>query len=283
MINEVIISRLDELIGEYDTPFFNYLLYSYDLSLNECEVIIAGLKEDIASSKIIPDNIVLTLENYFKSYILDLEKQNKIDNLDYLIRNDSEFFMKYLKKFNLSDKDINIVHSKVKDKILKDNITDFEIKRYLEYYFANSVKQVSYIKDLNQIVGNNYDTLIIKKAKKDYPILLDADIVQIIFKLHTDILESIEFKKGIKHEFLRRCMVKSEDKKARARSNLSEFVEGKGDSFLNLIRFKKLSKSEGQSIVSEMEKDISRGLIQPEEIDGIFITKRFNEFIANER
>ena len=283
MINEVIISKLDELVGEYDTPFFNYLLYSYDLSLDDCEVIIDDLKSDINSNKILPQNIVLTLEDYFKSRVADLEKQQKIEFLEFLLQKDNDFFMKFLKKYNLSDKDIHIVYSKVKDKILKENITDFEIKRYLEYYFENSVKQVSYIRELNQIVGNNYDTLIIKKAKKDYPILLDVDIVQIIFKLHTDILESLEFKKGIKHEFLRRCMIKSEDKKANARHNLNIFVEGKGDSFLKLTKFKRLSKKDAEIIVCDIEKDISHGLIQPKEIDGVFITRRVNEYLENER
>ncbi|MBQ2226198.1 MAG: hypothetical protein II426_01445 [Methanobrevibacter sp.] len=152
MINEVIISKLDELVGEYDTPFFNYLLYSYDLSLDDCEVIIDDLKSDINSNKILPQNIVLTLEDYFKSRVADLEKQQKIEFLEFLLQKDNDFFMKFLKKYNLSDKDIHIVYSKVKDKILKENITDFEIKRYLEYYFENSVKQVSYIRELNQIV-----------------------------------------------------------------------------------------------------------------------------------
>ena len=58
MINEVIINRLDELIGDYDTSFFNYLLYSYDLSLNECELIIEELKSDIDSNKFVSDNII---------------------------------------------------------------------------------------------------------------------------------------------------------------------------------------------------------------------------------
>ena len=52
MINEVIIYRPDELIGDLNTPFFNYLLYSYDLNLNECEDIINDLKEDINSNRV---------------------------------------------------------------------------------------------------------------------------------------------------------------------------------------------------------------------------------------
>ena len=65
MINEVTISRLDELIGDYDTPFFNYLLYSYDLSLNDCEAIINDLKNDINSNRVAADNLVSTLEDYY--------------------------------------------------------------------------------------------------------------------------------------------------------------------------------------------------------------------------
>ena len=44
---------------------------------------------------------------------------------------------------------------------------------------------------------------------------------------------------------------------------------------------KKLSKEDGEIIVSQIKEDISKGLIQPESIDGVFITKRFNDY--NER
>uniref|UniRef100_UPI0025CC0A65 hypothetical protein n=1 Tax=uncultured Methanobrevibacter sp. TaxID=253161 RepID=UPI0025CC0A65 len=147
MINEVIISRLDEIIGDYDTAFFNYLLYSYDLNLNDCEVIIENLKEDINSNKVLTDNIVLTLENYFKARVVENEKQDKIEFLTKLISKDSEFYKKYLKRYKLSDEDTALVYDRVRDKIIKDNITDFEIKRYLEYYSSNLLKQVSYISE----------------------------------------------------------------------------------------------------------------------------------------
>ena len=76
-------------------------------------------------------------------------------------------------------------------------------------------------------------------------------------------------------------MIRSEDKKAQCRENLDYFVEGSGDSFSKLIRFKNLSKEDGEIIVSQIRDDISKGLIQPERIDGVFITKRFNDY--NER
>ena len=76
-------------------------------------------------------------------------------------------------------------------------------------------------------------------------------------------------------------MIRSEDKKDKCRENLDYFVEGSGDSFSKLIRFKNLSKEDGKIIVSQIRDDISKGLIQPERIDGVFITKRFNDY--NER
>ncbi len=281
MINEINIKRLDELIGDFDTPFFNYLLYSYDLTLQECEEIIEKLKSDIASNKIISNNIVSTLDDYLKSKVIDLEKQEKIEFLSSLIQEDNDFYIKYLKKYDLDSEDINMIYERVESKIINDNISDFEIKRYLEYYFLNSVKQLSYINELDNIVGRNYDTLIITNLKKKYPILQDRDIVEIISNMYGEIIEAKEFKKGIKNEFKRQCMVKSENKKAQCRKKLDYFVEGSGDSFSKLIKFKRLSKDDGKIIVSEIKEDISKGLIQPESIDGVFITKRFNDY--NER
>lgn len=281
MINEVMINRLDELIGDYNTPFFNYLLYSYDLSLNECEGIISELKEDISSSKVLPDNIVSALDSYFKSKVADLEKREKIRFLSMLLSPDSDFYMKYLKEYDLPGDDIQLIRERVESKIMEDNISDFEIKRYLEYYFSNSLKQISYINDLNGIVGNNYDTLLIKSQMKKYPILRDRDIVDIVFEIHGEIIEAKEFKNGIKNEFKRQCMIKSEDKKAKCRKNLNRFVVDSGDSFSKLVKFKGLGKSDGEAIVSQIMDDISKGLIQPERIDGVFITQRFNDY--NER
>ncbi len=281
MINEVIIQRLDEIIGDYDSPFFNYLLYSYDLSLQDCEDIIEKLRNDIKSNRIISQNIISTLDDYFKSKVSDLEKQEKIELLSSLIQEDNDFYIKYLKRYELDSEEIDLIYERVESKILDENISDFEIKRYLEYYFSNSVKQVSYINELNNIVGRNYDTLIITNMKRKYPILQDRDIVQIVFNIHGEIIEAKEFKNGIKNEFKRQCMITSENKKAQCRENLDYFVEGSGDSFSKLIRFKKLSKEDGEIIVSQIKEDISNGLIQPESIDGVFITKRFNDY--NER
>ena len=277
MINDIILQRLDELIGDYDTSYFKYLLYSYDLSLNECEGIIDTLKDDIKSNKISSSNIVLTLEDYFKSRVSELEKEKKIKYLSSLLDEGSDFYVKYLKKYNLESDEIEVIYSRVESKILDDNISDFEIKRYLEYYFSNAVKQVSYVSELSNIVGKNYDTLLIRNLKRKYPILNDSDIFKIVFEIHGDILEAKDFK-SIKDEFQRRCMLKSENKKAQCKVNLNKFVEESGDSFSKLTEFKNLTKRDSDIIISQIEEDISKGLIQPDQIDSVFITKRFNEY-----
>ena len=278
MINEVMIERLDELIGDFNTPFFNYLLYSYDLSLDECEGIIDELKEDINSGEVISDNMVSTLDGRFKSRVTDLEKREKVEFLSGLIQEDNDFYIRYLKRYDLSSEDVDLIYERVESKIMEDDITDFEIKRYLEYYFSNAVKQISYINDLNSIVGNDYDTLIIQSQKRAYPILQDRDIVDIVFSIHGDIIEAKEFRNGIKSEFKRQCMIRSEDKKAKCRQNLNVFVEGSGDSFSKLVKFKGLTKKDGEIIVSSIRQDINEGLIQPDSIDSVFITKRFNDY-----
>ena len=278
MINDVMIERLDELIGDFNTPFFNYLLYSYDLSLDECEGIINELKEDINSGEVISDNMVSTLDGRFKSRVTDLEKREKVEFLSGLIQEDNDFYIRYLKRYDLSSEDVDLIYERVESKIMEDDITDFEIKRYLEYYFSNAVKQISYINDLNSIVGNDYDTLIIQSQKRAYPILQDRDIVDIVFSIHGDIIEAKEFRNGIKSEFKRQCMIRSEDKKAKCRQNLNVFVEGSGDSFSKLVKFKGLTKKDGEIIVSSIRQDINEGLIQPDSIDSVFITKRFNDY-----
>ena len=280
MINDVIISRLNELIGEFDTPFFNYLLYSFDFSFKECEAIIENIKRDINDNEVPANNLVSTVESYFKKQSIELEKHSKLDFLDEIIQEDSEFFQKYLKKYELKADDIHVIYIKVKKSISDNNLSSFEIKRDLEYYFLNSIKQDKYIRQLNQIRGN-YDTLIIKKAKKKYPILLDKDIMNIISDIQSDIIGAVDFKKSIKKEFMSRCMKSAEKKKSQALTNLESLVEGKGDSFSMLVKSKNLAKSDGEKIVLEIKEDILSGIIQPDMIDEIFLTKRFNEY--NER
>ena len=190
---------------------------------------------------------------------------------------------KYLKRYKLSDEDTALVYDRVRDKIIKDNITDFEIKRYLEYYSSNLLKQVSYISELESIVGRNFDTLRIKNALKKYPILNENDIIYIISDIRGDILDAVEFKKPIKDEFLKRCMIKSESKKACVFKRLDEVIEGNGDTFSMFLKSKNLSQRDSEIVLSQIKRDISNGLVQQNINYNVFITQRFNEYIENEK
>ena len=263
-------------------PFFNYLIYSYDLSLSDFEEIIDELKMDIKDNKVQTENIVATLHDYLNEKVGDLEKREKVEYMNLLTHKDNDFYLKYLEKYGLDDDEIDMVRERVKSKIEEENITDFEIKRHLEYYFENTVKQSGYLKDIDWIRGRNYDTLIIRQQMRMYPILLYRDISQILLEIRMAVIDAKDFPKGIKHAFKRECMLKSEAKKAEARQRLNILVEGKGDSFGKLVEFKELTKRDGSIIVKGIEDDIRNGRIQPEKVNNNLLIDRFNEYIENE-
>ena len=273
MINEVILSRLDELIGEYDTAFFKYLLYSYDLSLQECELIIHKLRNDISEGIISSDdNLVEVVEEYFRAMCLESEKREKLEYLAHLISPESDFYKRYLEKYDVSSRDLDIIYEKVEGKINEDNISDFEIKRSLEYYFSNAVKQESYIRSLEMIVGRNYDALIVEKVKREHPNIYDVDIIQITNELYAEILDGKDFT-SIKNAFFDKVMRKSEAKKAEAISKWESLVLGNGDSFNRLLETKNLSITDGEAIKRDVQSKILSGLICADRINGAFLTK----------
>ncbi|WP_296880163.1 hypothetical protein [uncultured Methanobrevibacter sp.] len=273
MMNEVILSRLDELVGEYDTPYFKYLLYSYDLSLHDCEIIVSKIRNDISQDVISgDDNLVELLEEYFRGMCLEKEKRYKVEYLNYLIDAESEFYRKYLARYDVSPKDLDIIYSKVETLINEDNISDFEIKRCLEYYFSNAIKQDSYIRSLEMIVGRNYDALMVEKVKKENPNIYDRDIIQIANELYAEILDGKNFK-SIKNAFFDKVMRKSEAKKAEAISKWESLVLGNGDSFNKLLENKHLTISDGEAINRNVRAMILNGLICADRINGSFLTK----------
>ncbi|WP_295113906.1 hypothetical protein [uncultured Methanobrevibacter sp.] len=273
MINEVILSRLDELIGEFDTPFFKYLLYSYDLTLRDCELVISKLKSDISDGIVSSDdNLVEVVEEYFRGMCLETEKRGKMEYLASLINDKSDFYRKFLAKYDVSSKDIDVIYTKIETRIAEDNISDYEIKRSLEYYFSNAVKQDSYIRSLEMIVGRNYDALTVTRIKREYPNIYIADIISIANELYGEILDGKNFK-SIKNAFFDKVMRKSEAKKAEAISKWDSLVLGNGDSFNKLLETKKLTIDDGEAIKRDVRSKILNGLLCADRIDGAFLTR----------
>lgn len=273
MINEVILSRFNELIGEYDTPFFKYLLYSYDLSLQDCELIISKIKKDISDSVISSDdNLVELTEEYFREMCLEKEKRDKLEYLSSLMDEKSDFYNKFLAKYEVSSSDIDIIYTKIESKITNSNIDDYEIKRSLEYYFSNAVKQDSYIRSLQMIVGRNYDSLTVEKVKRENPNIYDVDIIQITKELYAEILDGRNFT-SIKSAFFDKVMRKSEAKKAEAISKWESLILGNGDSFNKLLETKDLTIGDGEVIKKDVRSKILSGLICADRINGAFLTR----------
>ena len=272
-MSEVIMSRLDELIGEYDTPFFNYLIYSYDLTLEDCELIISKIRKDISDERISgDDNLVSVVQNYFTDKIRENERIEKLEYLSELMDENGDFYSRFLSGYDVSPRDVNIIYGKLETKITEENITDYQIRRDLEYYFSNAVRQGSYIASLKKIVGD-YDTLMIKKIQRDYPNIHLNDLFTITNDLYSEILEGINFPNGIKTAFLRKVMNRSETKKADAIKKWEKLVLGNGDSFSQLLESKNLTAEDGEAIKTDIRARILDGLLCADRIDGVFLTK----------
>ncbi|WP_407422343.1 hypothetical protein [Methanobrevibacter sp.] len=278
MFSKVMISRLDELIGEFDTPFFNYLLYSYDLDLYDCELIISKIRNDINEEIISSDdNLVEVVEDYFEARRMEGEKQDKIEYLALLMSEDDEFYIKFLNRYTVSPGDRDMIYDKVRTAILKDNISDFEIRRSLQYYFSNAVKQESYVRTLKLLVGDSYDSLTVKSVKRQYPNIHDEDIYRISNEMYSQILDSHDFA-NIKSAFFDKVMRRSEAKKAEAIEKWDNLVLGNGDSFNRLLESKNLTLDDGERIKVDVRTRILNGGICADRIDGVFLTMICNDY-----
>lgn len=278
MFSKVMISRLDELIGEFDTPFLNYLLYSYDMDLYDCELIVSKIKSDIDKGIVSSDdNLVEVLERYFEAKRIETEKQAKIEYLAEVMDEGSDFHIRFLARYEASARDRDIIYDKVRTRILEDNITDFEIKRSLKYYFSNAVKQESYIRTLKMLVGDSYDSLTVKSVKRQFPNIDDNDIYQISNEMYSQILDAHDFA-NIRNAFLDRVMRRSEAKKAEAIRKWDDLVLGNGDSFNRLLESKNLTLGDGEKIKKDVRTRILNALISADRIDGVFLTMLCNKY-----
>ena len=141
----------------------------------------------------------------------------------------------------------------------------------MEYYFSNAVKQDSYIRSLEHIVGNNYDSLTVERVKREYPNIYDGDIIEITNELYAEILDGKNFT-SIKDAFFDKVMRKSESKKAEAIYKWESLVLGNGDSFNKLLETKHLTLGDGEVIKKDVRSKILNGLICADKINGAFLT-----------
>ena len=121
-------NHLDNLIGDCDTPYFNYLISSSNLIPSEGMKIIEHIKVDIDTGKIInKDEIYSCLKKYFNEKNDRILKEKKINSLDRLFSEDNYFFPD-LKKYHLNRKEQNDIKEQLSHDIMASNLSEYELQ-----------------------------------------------------------------------------------------------------------------------------------------------------------
>ena len=268
-------NEMNSLVGDYNSNYFRYLLYSYNLSLNDGKLIIKEITNDFDGGDV---NLINLIEESFEQKIIDFEKKDKINYLNNLISYESDFYKENLQEYNLSERFINLVFEKIKNEINDNNIDYFIIKRNLKDYFYNKKFYGSYMKQLKNIKGKNYDSLIIRKTLKDYININLNDIKYCIHEMEIEILDGENYNNNIRKGFNRKIIQKSEKKKADARTVFDNIFYDYGDSFKVLLEKNGLTWKDGEIIKKEIYNSIYSGELLAEKINAGFIFRYIKEW-----
>lgn len=76
MVNQCLLDELNLLIGNLDSPYFKYLLFSHKLTQSEGEEIVQKIKSKIENDELI-DDLIDTLEDSCQKKVLNIEKSEK--------------------------------------------------------------------------------------------------------------------------------------------------------------------------------------------------------------
>lgn len=261
-------NELNVLVGKYDTNYFRYLLYSYNLSLNEGKLIIEDISNKFDGSDV---NLIRLIEDSFRQKIIEIEKNDKVNYLNELISKDNPFYITYLDDYKLSNKFIKLIHDKIENEINENNIEYFMIKRNLKDYFHNKKFYRRYINKLNVIKGRNYDSRIIKKSLNEFNNISLSDVEVCIHEMEDEILDGETYNDDIRKAFNSKLMKKSEKKKADAHGELNHYLDDYGDSFKNILKKFNLTWDDGLIIIDEINTSINDGNLQAEQINPGFV------------
>ena len=261
-------NELNILVGDYNTNYFKFLLYSYNLSLNEGKLIIKNISNNFKGEDV---NLIQLIEDSFRQKLIDLEKKDKINYLNQLMSPDDEFYITYLNNYKLSKKFIRLIHDKIENEIYEDNIEYFIIKRNLTDYFYNKKFYHQNMNKLKNIKGKNYNSPVIRLALKKYNNISIRDIKETILLMENEILDGETYNNDFRKAFDRKLLKKSEKKKAEARETFNYFLDDYGDSFKVLLEKNNLTWDDGKIIIDEIYESIYLGELQKEKITSGFI------------
>lgn len=260
-------NELNILIGDYNTNYFKYLLYSYNLSLNEGKLIIEDISNNFKGEDV---NLIQLIEDSFQQKIVDLEKKDKINYLNQLMSNDNEFYVTYLNNYKLSKDFIQLIYNKIENEIYENNIEYFIIKRNLIDYFYNKKFYHQNMNKLKIIKGRDYNSPVIRLALKKYNNMSIDDIKEIILIMENEILDGETYNNDFRKAFDYKLLRKSEKKKAEAREAFNYFLDD-GDFFKILLEKNNLTWDDGKIIIDEIYESIYSGELQKEKINSGFV------------
>ena len=169
-----------------DKDYFDYLLYSYQLSQEDGEEIIYQLKDDLYEGEINEFTLINKLEYYCNLQIINNEKEEKIRFLYTLIDSEDYIITKIKKQNKLTNSDILTIAEKIESDIERENIPKYLIKRYLENYSRQNYFINKNLKELKKF-SSQLDNVFINKTLKKVGNMNYTDVRNIISDLETKI------------------------------------------------------------------------------------------------
>lgn len=248
-----------------DEDYFNYLLYSYQLSQEDGEEIIYLLKDDLFEGKINEFTLISQLEDYCNSQIVNNEKEEKIQYLYTLIDSDDYFIHKIKKQYKLSNTDILNIAEKIEVDIQTENIPKYTIKRNFEKYSKENYFIKKNLKDLESI-SSNINNLFINKTLDKVKNLNYTDVRNIISNLENRIKNGDYYTSNMQHIIKAEIEIESKNKKIRAQKQLSNIYEKSEEGFNILLNNYNLTFEDKEKLINRLEKLISDGKLQQEDV-----------------
>ena len=253
-----------------DKDYFDYLLYSYQLSQEDGEEIIYQLKDDLYEGEINEFTLINKLEYYCNLQIINNEKEEKIRFLYTLIDSEDYIITKIKKQNKLTNSDILTIAEKIESDIERENIPKYLIKRYLENYSRQNYFINKNLKELKKF-SSQLDNVFINKTLKKVGNMNYTDVRNIISDLETKIKNGDYYTSNMKTILTAEIEIESKNKKIRAQKQLSNLYEKSEESFNNLLNNYNLTFEDKEKMINRLEELISEGKLQQKEVKSTLI------------
>lgn len=244
-----------------DEDYFNYLLYSYQLSPEDGEDIIYQIKEDLIEGKINEFTFINKLEHYCNLQIINNEKEEKIRFLYTLLDSDDYFINKIKKQYKLTNIEIVTIAERVEEDIELNNIPLYIVKRNFKKYARENYFIKKNLKELDLYSSNINNLFITKKLEKVKNISLE-EVKDIINNLKKHIRQGKYFTSNMRAVITIEIEIASNNKKIKAQKQLSNFYEKSQESFDNLLKHHDLTFEDKEKLIKRLETQIAEGNLQ---------------------